>query len=463
MSPRRPPPRPTKTYQDGTPYSLPVGRGMPRDAVWDAHKPAHPLFELSLARPSSEAFIEQVLRELKIRFYTQKSRKAYRFALEGFLGWLREPPHTATRDDVRDYLELLVDGGLSASIVALTLSALRTCFDKLCGADITLGLVTPRRPKRLPVVLTEPEIVRVLKGARSIRDKLLLGLMYSTGVRVSEVVRLRWQDLDLERGTLLVADGKGRRARQVVLPKSLDELLRRLAATSMSEDFLFPASEGVRHISIRTTQRAMERAVCVAKIEKAATCHSLRHSFATHLLENGTDIRFIQKLLGHAKIETTTLYTKVAVLRSERIKSPLDLLMASTSSLGAFPPAFPERAAAFPPPVRMSALAVGRLSVEMTLDSAATDPTAHASLLVHGNAAARFGGIILREPRPGWIALDLPPLDDWAEALRAVTPEQRERLLSPRFYEYLRMVLGRQFIERRLATGEVRVLEPEGS
>lgn len=449
--------RPPQTYQDGTPYSVPVGRGAPRDAVSDALKPAHPLILLPVTRPSREAFIDAVMRELKIRFYTQKSRKAYRFALEGFLGWLGEPPHEATREDVRDYLELLVDGGMSASIVALTLSALRTCFDKLCGADITLGLVTPRRPKRLPVVLTEQEVVRLLKAARSVRDKLLLGLMYSTGVRVSEVVCLRWNDVDLSRGALLIADGKGRRARQVVLPRSLDHLLRRLAMTASGDDYLFPSAEMNRHISIRTAQRGMERAVILAKLDKRATCHSLRHSFATHLLEHGTDIRFIQKLLGHAKIETTTLYTKVAVLKSERVRSPLDLLMAEPST-GKLLPAMSSGAAAFPPAKRMSARAVGRLFVEMRLDASAGDPTAAVSLVLQGNETVRFDGITLREARPGWIALDLPPLDDWADALRRVTPEQRERLLSPRFYEYLRMALGRRFVERRLAEGEVQVL-----
>lgn len=449
-----------KTYQDGTPYKPAIGRGAPREAIVDAYKPAHPLIVLPEAQPSADVFMREVLRELKIRFYTQKSRNAYRLALQGFLRRLDKPPHEATRDDVRDYLELLVDAGLSASIVALTLSALRTCFDKLCGADITLGLVTPRRPKRLPVVLTEKEVIQLLKAARSVRDKLVLGLMYATGVRVSEVVKLRWRDVDLGRGTMLVADGKGRRARQVTLPRSLDELLGRLAMTATSDEYLFPSSAQNRHIAVRTVQRAMERAVALAQLNKQASCHSLRHSFATHLLENGTDIRFIQKLLGHAKIETTTLYTKVAVLRSERVRSPLDLLE-SHGSAGALPPAPTSRAAAFPPPVRVSARAVGRLLVEMQLDPDEIVPTARVALLVQGNSSARLAGIVLRESRPGWIALDLPPLDDWAQALRAVSPEQRERLLSPRFYEYLRMALGRKFIERRLADGEIHVLAPE--
>lgn len=455
--------RSPQTYQDGTPYRPAVGLGAPRDAVMDVFKPAHPLFELSVDQPSSERFLHDVLRELKIRYYTHKSRKAYRLAVTGYLRWLGVPPHQATRESVRDYLELLVDGGLSASVVALTLSALRTCFDKLCGADITLGLVTPRRPKRLPVVLTELEVVRLLKAARSIRDKLLLGLMYATGVRVSEVVRLRWGDLDLERGVLLVAGGKGRRARQVVLPKSLEELLGRLAATSKPDKFLFPASERGRHIAIRTAQRAMERAVALAELTKRASCHSLRHSFATHLLEHGTDVRFIQKLLGHAKLETTTLYTKVAVLRSERVRSPLDLLAVSPST-GHLPPSRSSEAA-LAPALRESARAVGRLVVEMTIAPAADVPTAKVSLVVQGNARARFEGIVLREARPGWIALDIPPLEDWASGLRAVSPAQRERLLSPRFYEYLRVALGRRFLERRMGDIEVQVLtegEPGG-
>jgi hypothetical protein len=197
----------------------------------------------------------------------------------------------------------------------------------MCGRDLTLGLQTPRRPGKLPIVLSTDEVQRVLQAATSIRDKLLIGVMYATGVRVGEVVRLRFRDFDFDRRSVRVVDGKGAKDRAVMLPETFAPLLRRLAEHASPDAFVFPSHvDPKRHLAPRTAERAMERAVQLARVGKRATCHSLRHSFATHLLENGTDVRFIQKLLGHVRLETTTLYTKVAVLRPERARSPLDAL-----------------------------------------------------------------------------------------------------------------------------------------
>src|SRR5262249_23400486 len=151
-------------------------------------------------------------------------------------------------------------------------------------------------------------------------------LMYATGMRVSEVVRLRWKDIDFDRRSVRVWQGKGRKDRMVMLPESFHPLLLQLAKTATSDAYLFPSREEGRYLSSRTTPRVMHRSLALAKNEKKATCHSLRHAFATHLLENGTDIRFIQKLLGHVRLETTTLYTKVAALPTQQARSPLDLI-----------------------------------------------------------------------------------------------------------------------------------------
>lgn len=183
--------------------------------------------------------------------------------------------------------------------------------------------MSPRRAKRLPVVLSEPEVLRLLEAAPSLRDKLLLGLMYATGLRSSEVARLRWRDFDFDRRTLHVWQGKGRTDRQVMLPESFRPLLWRLSRTFSPEDFVFPGDRPGRHVSPRTVARVMKRAVQMAGIGKVATPHSLRHSFAAHLIQGGTDIRFIQQLLGHVRLETTKIYTKVAVIREKQVQSPL--------------------------------------------------------------------------------------------------------------------------------------------
>ena len=322
-------------YNDGEIFRPPRGRYAPRAPVVDVAAASHAVVDLDHAAVDADEFIRLIDRELKIRFYQPKTRKAYAVVVGAFLRWLGGPPADATRESVRAWLELLVDGGASSSWTSVHLSCLRTVFDKMCFREITLGLVTPRRPHKLPVVLSTDDVKRLLSAAPSLRDKLLLGLMYATGMRVSEVARLRTSDLDFSRRTIRVEQGKGRKDRLVMLPQSFAPLLTQFAQTSALEAHLFPASDDPhRHLTPRTAQRAMERAMELAEIKTPATCHTLRHSFATHLLEAGTDVRFIQRLLGHLRLDTTTLYTKLAVLKGERATSPLDLLRRPAAPMG---------------------------------------------------------------------------------------------------------------------------------
>ena len=158
--------------------------------------------------------------------------------------------------------------------------------------------------------------------------------MYSTGMRVSEVARLRFRDVDFDRRLINVWQGKGRSDRQVMLPKTFEPLLKHMAKNFAGDECLFPAARNGRHISPRTAQRAMQRAVKIAGIKKRATPHSLRHSLACHTFENGCDIRYIQKLLGHVHLETTTIYVKVARPPDDRnVASPLDVMQQRLSSL----------------------------------------------------------------------------------------------------------------------------------
>lgn len=202
----------------------------------------------------------------------------------------------------------LVDSGASAAWVGINLSAIRTAFDNMCFRQVTLGLASPRRLRTLPVVLSVDEVKRLLNVTPTLRDKLLLGLMYATGLRVSEVARLRYRDLDFDRRLINVWQGRGRCDRQVMLPKVMKPLLRNLAERFDGEDHVFPGEQRGRHINPRTVQRIMQRSVRIAGIKKAATLHSLRHAFATHSFENGCDIRHIQKILGHMHVETTTIF-----------------------------------------------------------------------------------------------------------------------------------------------------------
>ena len=187
------------TYNNGQPYIPARGRYAPRERVEDHFSCAHPVIRLPAERPSASRFLQVMVREYKIRCYRQSTIKSYRNTIRRFLRWFGAPPHRVTREDVRNYLEMLVDGGADSSQISTNLSAIRNAFDKMCGGSVTLGLVSPRRAKKLPVVLSRPEVIRLLEAAVSLRDKLALGLMYATGVRVSEVVRLRWRDFDFDR------------------------------------------------------------------------------------------------------------------------------------------------------------------------------------------------------------------------------------------------------------------------
>ena len=267
---------------------------------------------------------------------------------------VRRPPHLLTREHVRSYLELLIRGGGGHSWIGQNLLAIRTAFDRLCGGTLTLGLETPRKPKRLPAILSTQEVVQLLEAAISVRDKLLLGLLYGTGVRATEIVRLRWLDIDFDRGCITVWEGLGRGERQVMLPVNFAPLLREQAKLFGPEDYVFPGSRAGTHLSARSVARALVRAGKIAGIRRPISTSTIRHSFAVHLLENGTDVRYVQVLLGHAKLETTAVYLKLANHQRRQIASPLDIL---NGQAGACPS--PQQIAPPSPPTRARSRSAG--------------------------------------------------------------------------------------------------------
>lgn len=416
----------TSCYPNNQPYAPPRGRYAPREVLEDRLASQASVVR---GKPAAAEFMYKIVRELKIRFYQPKTVKNYRLAILSLLRWFGGQPHQVSGEDVREYLLYLVDAGAASSTVNKHLSAIRTVFDKLCGRQLTLGLVTPRRPKRLPVILSPDEVLAILQAAPSLRDKLILGLMYATGMRVSEVSRVRWRDVDFNRCLINVWQGKGRTDRQVTLPRSYETLLRELSRGFSGEDFLFPSEKVGRHISPRTVQRIMQRTVRVAGIKKRATPHSLRHSFATHSFEQGCDIRRIQKLLGHVRLETRTIYVKVARPSEDaHVPSPLD-------NLYHVPP--------IGPTTRRN---VGRLRLHF-LQQPNDGKLRSAKVTISVESQGRpiyFTGIRAREVRPGFVTLDIPPLESWSDSLRWLGREQRERFEQPEFYELLqREISGR--------------------
>lgn len=338
--------------------------------------------------------------------------------------------------------------------------SIRTFFDKFCYRDVTLGLATPRKPKRRPVVLSTREVARLLQAASTIRDKLVLGLMYATGMRVSEVVRVRFRDIDFDRNIIMIWQGKGRADRLVMLPQSYRELLRSMRAHGTAESYIFTGAAKGRFLSTRTVQRIMQTTMRIAKIDKPATPHSLRHSFATHSFEAGCDIRRIQKVLGHVHLETTTIYVHVAKPADpSQMPSPIDRLHAATgagslerSHMATSSPALSRDFQNLPNVPSPPAEPVGRMQLfgKISPDSSSTT-----QLTIRVQAEGRaiyFTGTTVTEARQGYLTLSVPPLEKWDKELNWLTPRQHERFQEADFYERLQQSIRSRFQAGTLIT-----------
>jgi len=187
-------------------------------------------------------------------------------------------------------------------------------------------LPRPRKERKLPVVLARQDVIRLLESVANIKHRALLMLAYSAGLRVSEVVKLRPEDIDANRHMIRIPGGKGQKDRYTVLSEVALEVLREYWRVYRPKKWLFPGSKEGSHITTRTAEKILENARKKAGIPKHITIHTLRHSFATHLLESGTDLRYIQELLGHKSSKTTEIYTHVSERDIGRIKSPLDTI-----------------------------------------------------------------------------------------------------------------------------------------
>ena len=221
----------------------------------------------------------------------------------------------------------LASSGAGTPKINATVSALRFFFNvTLDRPDLAKHLSFMREPRKVPVVLSPEEVARFLEAAPSIKYKAALSVAYGAGLRVSEVVSLKVSDIDSKRMMLRVEQGKGRKDRHAMLSPVLLELLRDWYRIAHPQGWLFPGQNPASPMTTRQLTRACHAAADMAEIAKRVTPHTLRHSFATHLLEQNIDIRVIQVLLGHAKLETTALYTRVATNTIREVRSPLDHL-----------------------------------------------------------------------------------------------------------------------------------------
>ena len=277
---------------------------------------------------------QRLVEDMTIRRLGPKTQHDYIRHVKSFADFLGRSPDKATAEDVHRYQLRRASIGTTVPTVNANASALRFFFKiTLKRSDLADEVVSAREPRRLPIVLSPQEVGRLLASATNIKHKALLSLAYATGLRASEVVSLKLTDIDRERMVVRVEQGKGKKDRYVMLSPSLLELLRdwwraarKKGWMSPGQPWLFPSYRG-QHTSTRQLHRIVRLAAGRAGIAKRVGVHTLRHSFATHLLEQKTDIRIIQVLLGHKKLDTTALYTRVAIKAIGEVTSPLDLLL----------------------------------------------------------------------------------------------------------------------------------------
>ena len=268
-----------------------------------------------------------MIEDMTARRFKEKVQKDYVRHVRTFTKFLGRSPDTATSEDLRRFQLHMAQRQIGAPTINSAIAALRFFFTvTLEKPDLVRPLRLVNEPRRAPVVLSPEEVARLLQAAPGLKYRAALSVAYGAGLRVSEVANLKVSDIDSGRMMLRVEQGKGQRDRDVMLSPHLLELLREWWKAARPRVWLFPGQNPINPVTPRQLNRAVTVAKDLAGISKRVSPHTLRHSFATHLLEQGVDIRVIQVLLGHAKLETTALYTRVAVSTVRDIKSPLDRL-----------------------------------------------------------------------------------------------------------------------------------------
>ena len=273
----------------------------------------------------------RMIEDMTIRGFGADTQRNYLLAIRKLAAFLGRSPNAATSEDIRRFQLHLTRSGVGMPTINNTVSALRFFFKVTLGRDdINRCTQFVREPRKLPVVLSPEEVARLIDCAPGpgLKYKAAFSVAYGAGLRASEVVSLQITDIDSERMVIRVEQGKGRKDRYVMLSPHLLDLLRAWWRQARPPAWLFPGRDPVDPISTRQFNRAVHAAAEMAGISKKVSPHTLRHSFATHLLEQNTDIRVIQVLLGHAKLDTTALYTRVATRTIRDVMSPLDRVAA---------------------------------------------------------------------------------------------------------------------------------------
>jgi integrase/recombinase XerD len=277
---------------------------------------------------------QRMIEDMSVRGFSAKTQHDYQRIVSRFAAFLGRSPDRATAEDVRRFQVEQREAGMPAPAMNSHVAALRFFFTTTIDrSDLSRKLIRVSYPRKLPTVLSPDEVARLLAATTCIKHRAALSVAYGAGLRVAEIAALKIGDIDSERMLIRVECGKGGRYRNAMLSPDLLTLLRtwwregRRQGAILPGGWLFPGQNPVKPISTRQLARVVEEAARTAGLTKRVSPHTLRHSFATHLLEDGVDIRVIQVLLGHAKLDNTALYTKVATRTVRTVTSPLDRIV----------------------------------------------------------------------------------------------------------------------------------------
>jgi integrase/recombinase XerD len=270
---------------------------------------------------------QRMIEDMTIRKLAPRTQEGYIRIVKNFSTFFGASPDKASFEDVRRYQLHLASSGTGVPTINHTLTALRFLFMvTLRKPEVVLHLPFVHQPQKLPVVLSPEEVAKLLDAAPGLKYKAALSVAYGAGLRATEVISLKVSDIDSARMVIRVEQGKGRKDRYVMLSQHLLDLLRAWWKAARPQGWLFPGRDPGQPLTTRQLNRAIHAAAQMAEISKPVSLHTLRHSFATHLLEQNIDIRVIQVLLGHAKLDTTAIYTRVATRTIREIMSPLEHL-----------------------------------------------------------------------------------------------------------------------------------------
>ncbi|PIR24305.1 integrase [Candidatus Campbellbacteria bacterium CG11_big_fil_rev_8_21_14_0_20_44_21] len=266
--------------------------------------------------------MDKTERILRLRNYSPQTRKAYLLYIREYISFSEKLGIEPEQKTLEEFLLDKHRRKQSPQTINLALNAVKFLYAEVLKNPKKIDIKFAKRNKKLPIVLSRSEIEQIIQATANAKYKLMISIGYGCGLRVSEVTNLKVADLDIDELVINIRGGKGKKDRISVLPEKLQNDLRNLIAGKKAVDFIFNSNRGGK-LTTTSLQKMFRKSLAKAKINKPATFHSLRHSFATHLLENGTDVRYVQELLGHQNIRTTQIYTRVTNPKLKNIKSPL--------------------------------------------------------------------------------------------------------------------------------------------